>query len=164
VAPAATSRWQTLYRRLLALLLRPIAPPIWLGVIVAAGFIAAELALVLLLKRVAPENALGAVFLLGVSRGIHPAILPRGGLGPAIKTLARRSAIPVALDADVDRRLPESVEAAAYYVVGEALTNTAKYAQASEIQLRASLENGELRMSISDDGVGAARRPAAGRG
>ena len=91
-----------------------------------------------------------------ISRGIHPAILSRGGLGPAIRTLARRSAVPVVLDAAVDRRLPESVEVAAYYVVAEALTNAAKHAQASEIQLRASLDNGELRMTISDDGIGGA--------
>ncbi len=61
-----TSRWQTLYRRFLALVVRPTAPPLWLGVLVAAGFIAAELVLVEQLKRVAPENAFGAVFLLGV--------------------------------------------------------------------------------------------------
>ena len=91
-----------------------------------------------------------------LSRGIHPAILSRGGLGPAIKALARRSAVPVTLDVDVDRRLPESVEVAAYYVVAEALTNTAKHAQASEIRVCASANEGELRMSISDDGVGGA--------
>ena len=56
----------------------------------------------------------------------------------------------------MDRRLPESVEVSAYYVVAEALTNTAKHAQASEVQLRASLDNGELRMTISGDGVGGA--------
>jgi signal transduction histidine kinase len=91
-----------------------------------------------------------------ISRGIHPAILSRGGLGPAIKTLARRSAVPVTLDSEVDRRLPESVEVAAYYVVAEALTNTAKHAQASEIRLHASGADGELRITISDDGVGGA--------
>ena len=91
-----------------------------------------------------------------ISRGIHPAILSRGGLGPAIKTLARRSAVPVVLNADVDRRLPESIEVAAYYVVAEALTNTAKHAQASEIHLHASSDDTDLRMTISDDGVGGA--------
>jgi signal transduction histidine kinase len=91
-----------------------------------------------------------------ISRGIHPAILSRGGLGPAIKTLARRSAVPVVLDLDVDRRLPPSVEVAAYYVVAEALTNTAKHARASEVALHASYGDGELRITISDDGVGGA--------
>ncbi len=91
-----------------------------------------------------------------LSRGIHPAILSRGGLGPAMKTLSRRSAVPVTLDVEVDRRLPESVEVAAYYVVAEALTNTAKHAQASEIRVCASVDDGELSLSISDDGVGGA--------
>ncbi len=91
-----------------------------------------------------------------LSRGIHPAILSRGGLGPEIKTLARRSSVPVTLDIDVDRRLPEPVEVAAYYVVAEAITNTAKHAQASEIQIAAALVDGELQLTIGDDGVGGA--------
>ncbi len=91
-----------------------------------------------------------------LSRGIHPAILSRGGLGPAIKNLARRSVVPVKVELDVDRRLPESVEVAAYYVVAEALTNTAKHAEASQALVRASANAGEFRMSISDDGVGGA--------
>jgi signal transduction histidine kinase len=91
-----------------------------------------------------------------ISRGIHPAMLSKSGIGPAIKTLARRSAVPVALELDVDRRLPESVEVAAYYVVAEALTNAAKHAQASEVRVRAGVENDELRLTISDDGVGGA--------
>jgi signal transduction histidine kinase len=96
-----------------------------------------------------------------ISRGIHPAILSKGGLGPAIKTLARRSAVPVELDLNVDRRLPESVEVAAYYVVAEALTNAAKHAQASEVRVCAVATDDELHLSISDDGIGGA---AAGAG
>ncbi len=91
-----------------------------------------------------------------LSRGIHPAILSRGGLGPAIKTLARRSAVPVSLDLDVDRRLPESVEVAAYYVVAEALTNAAKHAEAEEVTVWARVDAAELRLQIADDGVGGA--------
>jgi signal transduction histidine kinase len=91
-----------------------------------------------------------------ISRGIHPAILSKGGLGPAIKTLARRSAIPVELDLDVDRRLSESVEVAAYYVVAEALTNAAKHAQASHVDISAAACDDELRLTIKDDGVGGA--------
>jgi signal transduction histidine kinase len=91
-----------------------------------------------------------------ISRGIHPAILSKGGLGPAIKTLARRSAVPVALDLDVDRRMPESVEVAAYYVVAEALTNAAKHAQASEVKVAAVAADVELHLRISDDGIGGA--------
>lgn len=91
-----------------------------------------------------------------LSRGIHPAILSKGGLGPAIKTLARRSTVPVGLDLAVDRRLPESIEVAAYYVVAEALVNVAKHANASGVTVRARLD-GDLRLEITDDGNGGAR-------
>ncbi len=91
-----------------------------------------------------------------LSRGIHPAILSRGGLAPAIKTLARRSPVPVDLELDVVAQLPESVEVAAYYVVAEALTNTAKYAEASEVFVRAESRDGVLHLTISDDGIGGA--------
>jgi signal transduction histidine kinase len=91
-----------------------------------------------------------------ISRGIHPAIISKGGLGPALKTLARRSAVPVVLRLDTDRRLPESAEVAAYYVVAEALTNAAKYAQASEVRINVDTDYAHLHLSISDDGVGGA--------
>ena len=66
MAASTSPQWQTLYRRFLALVLRPTAPPLWLGVIVVVGFIAVEIVLVLQLRRVAPQNAFGAIFLLGV--------------------------------------------------------------------------------------------------
>lgn len=92
-----------------------------------------------------------------LSRGIHPAILSRGGLGPALNTLARRSTVPVELHLGVNgRRLPDSVEVAAYYVVAEALTNTAKHAQASEVNVSADTDGANLRLSIRDDGIGGA--------
>lgn len=91
-----------------------------------------------------------------LSRGIHPAILSRGGLGPAIKTLARRSPVPVDLEVDVNGHLPESVEVAAYYVIAEALTNTAKYAQASGAIVQAACRDSVLHLTISDDGIGGA--------
>jgi signal transduction histidine kinase len=91
-----------------------------------------------------------------ISRGIHPAILSRGGLGPALKTLARRSTVPVVLQLFLARRLPESVEVAAYYFVSEALTNAAKHAQASEVYVDAEADGAYLRISIRDDGVGGA--------
>lgn len=90
------------------------------------------------------------------SRGIHPAFLSRGGLVPAIKTLARRSAVPVVLDLDITTRPSESVEVATYYVVTEALTNAAKYANASEVRVNAAIDDGWLRVSIADDGTGGA--------
>jgi signal transduction histidine kinase len=89
-----------------------------------------------------------------ISRGIHPAILSKGGLGPALKTLARRSAVPVKLDLAVPQRLPEYVEVASYYVAAEALTNVAKHAQASEVQLVAKSEEEDIHLSIRDNGIG----------
>jgi signal transduction histidine kinase len=91
-----------------------------------------------------------------ISRGIHPAILAKGGLGSALKTLARRSAIPVELDLHVDRRLPESAEVAAYYIAAEALTNAAKHARASQVNARVEADGATLRLSIRDDGIGGA--------
>jgi PAS domain S-box-containing protein len=91
-----------------------------------------------------------------LSRGIHPAILSTGGLSAAFKTLARRSAVPVSLDLAVDGRLPESVEVAAYYVVAEALTNATKHANASEVNVRARVDEQCLSLYISDDGIGGA--------
>lgn len=94
--------------------------------------------------------------LLEISRGLHPAILSRGGLGPALKTLARRSSVPVALRLGVDQRLPDSVEVAAYYVVAESLTNAAKHAQASEVRVTVETDGHNVRLSIQDDGIGGA--------
>jgi signal transduction histidine kinase len=91
-----------------------------------------------------------------LSRGIHPAILSRGGLGPALKTLARRSAVPVELHLAVDRRLPEAAEVAAYYVVAEGLTNAAKHARASHVDVTVDVEAAALHLLIRDDGVGGA--------
>jgi signal transduction histidine kinase len=91
-----------------------------------------------------------------ISRGIHPAILSKGGLGPALKTLARRSTVPVELDVGVDRRLPECAEVAAYYIVAEALTNAAKHARACEVRVCVDVEGANLRLSIRDDGIGGA--------
>ena len=97
------------------------------------------------------------------SRGIHPAILARGGLGPALRTLARRSAIPVELDITADTRFPEPIEVAAYYVASEALANATKHAQASRVEVTLATRNGRLLLSVRDDGVGGAD-PARGSG
>jgi signal transduction histidine kinase len=98
-----------------------------------------------------------------MSRGIHPAILTESGLTAALRTLARRSAVPVALDVRCDERLPDPVEVAAYYVVSEALTNAAKHARASLVRIDVCAEEGVLRLSILDDGVGGAD-PSGGSG
>jgi signal transduction histidine kinase len=99
-----------------------------------------------------------------LSRGIHPAILSKGGLGPALRALARRSAIPVGIDVDVDERLPESIEVAAYYVVAEALTNAVKYSQASRVDIRVGREADELHIAVADDGIGGATSAGGGSG
>jgi signal transduction histidine kinase len=91
-----------------------------------------------------------------ISRGIHPAILSRGGLGRALTALARRSAVPVELDLRAQRRLPEHVEVAAYYVVSEALTNAAKHAHASVVHVALDTHDAILQLTIRDDGVGGA--------
>jgi signal transduction histidine kinase len=98
-----------------------------------------------------------------IALGIHPAVLAEGGLGPALKTLARRSPIPVRLDVRAQRRLPEPVEVAAYYVVAEALTNAAKYARASEVDVVVDMGGPTVRVAVRDDGEGGAD-PARGTG
>ena len=98
-----------------------------------------------------------------LSRGIHPAILSEGGLGPALRTLARRSSVPVELQVGMEGRLPERVEVVGYYVVAEALTNVAKHADASVVQVEVDTNDGLLRLAIRDDGVGGAD-PTRGTG
>ena len=93
-----------------------------------------------------------------ISRGIHPAILSEGGLTPALKALARRSAVPVELDLRTGRRLPGQVEVAAYYAVSEALANAAKHAHASVVHVEADALDATLRLTIRDDGIGGADR------
>src|SRR5207253_11201341 len=72
-----------------------------------------------------------------VSRGIHPAILTEAGLGPALRALARRSNVPIDVDVRLDERLSAPIEAAAYYIASEALTNVAKHAHANIVELSA---------------------------
>jgi signal transduction histidine kinase len=91
-----------------------------------------------------------------MSRGIHPAILTEGGLGPALKALARRSGLPVEIDVRCDRRVADGIEVAAYYVASEALTNAAKHAEASRVQIAVHLDEATLYLSIRDDGLGGA--------
>ena len=91
-----------------------------------------------------------------ISRGIHPAVLSRGGLGPALRALARRSAIPVDLEIGSDERFPEPIEVAAYFVASEALANAAKHSQASRIGVSFEQRERSLLLSIGDDGVGGA--------
>jgi signal transduction histidine kinase len=91
-----------------------------------------------------------------ISRGIHPAILSEGGLAAALKSLGRRSMVPVSFDVAIERRLADSIEIAAYYVVAEALTNAAKHAQASQVNVCAETTDARLDLSVRDDGIGGA--------
>jgi signal transduction histidine kinase len=115
------------------------------------------------LSRIAAGLADAVAELQKFSRGIHPAILSERGLGPALRTLARRSAVPVDLDVTTNARFPEPIEIAAYYVASEALANTMKHAQASRTQISLTTRPGSLLLSIRDDGVGGAN-PARGSG
>ena len=96
-----------------------------------------------------------------VSRGIHPTILTEAGLGPALRALARRSDVPIEVDVSLDERLPAPIEAGAYYIASEALTNVAKHAHANVVQLIASHDIGILTLEVRDDGIGGVE---AGRG
>jgi PAS domain S-box-containing protein len=98
-----------------------------------------------------------------LARGLHPAVLTDRGLGPALGSLAQRAPVPVQLDATVAERLPAGVEAAAYYVVAEALTNVAKYAHAAAVRVDVCRSDGRLHVTVSDDGVGGAD-PSLGSG
>jgi signal transduction histidine kinase len=99
------------------------------------------------------------------SQGLHPALLSRSGLEPALRELARRSPIPVSLDLHVPRfpRLPEPVEVAVYYAVSEALANAAKHAAANEVLIRVTSDETTVRATVSDEGVGGAD-PGGGSG
>jgi signal transduction histidine kinase len=91
-----------------------------------------------------------------LARGIHPAILTERGLVAALEMLAGRCGIPVDLCAELDDRLPPPVEAAAYYIVAEALTNATKHAEAGRVRVDVRRLDGEALVEVSDDGVGGA--------
>jgi PAS domain S-box-containing protein len=96
-----------------------------------------------------------------LAHGILPAVLARGGLRAGVEALASRTPVPVEVDVSVGR-LPAAVEATAYFVVAEALTNVAKHARARCAEVTACVEDSELRVQIRDDGVGGARRDGSG--
>ena len=98
-----------------------------------------------------------------ISHGVHPAILSRSGLEPALKSLARQSVLPVELHLRAGRQLPGHVEVAAYYAVSEALANAAKHAHASAVHVELDTPGAILQLAIRDDGIGGAD-PAHGSG
>ena len=96
-----------------------------------------------------------------LAHGIHPAALTQHGLASAVEGLAERASVPVVVDVP-DERFPESVESAAYFVAAEALTNVAKYAQASSARVIAKRTDGHLILTVEDDGIGGAHPSAEG--
>src|SRR5207244_10016051 len=102
------------------------------------------------------DLALALEELRELARGLHPAVLTDRGLDAALESLASRAPVPVELEADLEERLPGAVEAAAFYVVSEALTNVAKYADASFARVRVARDNGLATVEVVDDGVGGA--------
>ena len=97
-----------------------------------------------------------------ISHGIHPATLSHRGLVPALRALSRRSVLPIEFDVHVERRLPEPVEIAAYYVVSEALTNATKHAHASVVHVELDARDTTVRLAVRDDGIGGADRHGSG--
>jgi PAS domain S-box-containing protein len=109
------------------------------------------------------ELAAAAAELRELARGIHPAVLVEGGLEPALRGLLQRCPIPASLKEVPRQRLGPAIEATAYFVVAEALTNIARYAEATHVDVRARLAGGRLEVVVGDDGLGGAD-PARGTG
>src|SRR4051794_32393363 len=116
-----------------------------------------------LLGAAREELATALAELRELARGIHPAILTDRGLAPAVEALAERAPLPVSLQAMPDQRLPAPVEAAAYFVVAESLTNVAKYARAQHATVSVQQDDGFAVVEVRDDGVGGAN-PRGGTG
>ena len=101
--------------------------------------------------------------LRNLARGIHPAVLTDRGLDAALSALAARSTVPVQLDVRLKERPPASVEATAYFIVAEALTNAARYANATAASVSVRQQGDKLHIEVADDGVGGAeQRPGGG--
>jgi signal transduction histidine kinase len=110
-----------------------------------------------LVDELASKLAVALSELRELARGIHPAILTDRGLGPAIEALASRATLPVTCEISVDERLSPPIEAAAYFVVAEGLTNIVKYAGATEARVEIRREREVVHVSVDDDGAGGAR-------
>ncbi|HEY3184580.1 MAG TPA: PAS domain S-box protein [Gaiellaceae bacterium] len=115
-----------------------------------------------LLELAIDELAAAVQEIRDLASGLHPSVLSERGLPAALEALVLRAPVPVELEALPDRRLPEQVEAAAYYVVAEALANVHKHAGARRVVVRATTGGGRLVVEVADDGVGAADEGGAG--
>jgi signal transduction histidine kinase len=116
-----------------------------------------------LIAQARDEAQLAVKELRELARGIHPALLSDRGLGVALEALASRAPVPVEVTGVPEQRLPPAIEAAAYFVTAEALTNVAKYAHATEAFVELIVDDGRLTLSVRDDGCGGAD-PSAGTG
>ena len=141
---------------------RMVAVGITLG-LAEAQFVADPGTAVKLIARARDEARLAVKELRELARGIHPAVLTDRGLGAALEALAARAPVPVDVRRLPEERLNPAVEACAYFVTAEALTNVAKYANATEASVHASVEDGCLRVEVRDDGTGGAD-PTCGTG
>ena len=115
-----------------------------------------------LLDAAIEELAAGLDELRALASGLHPALLTERGLETALEALVMRAPLPVDLDFELDRRLPEQIEAAAYYVVAEALANVQKHAGAHRASVRVATGDGHVAVSVSDDGAGGADEEGSG--
>ncbi|HWM12476.1 MAG TPA: sensor histidine kinase [Solirubrobacteraceae bacterium] len=116
-----------------------------------------------LIAQAREEAQLAVKELRELARGIHPAVLSDRGLGAALEALAGRAPVPVEVIGVPEQPIAPDIEAAAYFVTAEALTNVAKYANASSASVTLSLDDGCLRLSVEDDGIGGAD-PSTGSG
>jgi signal transduction histidine kinase len=116
-----------------------------------------------LLASAGDELSLALEELRELARGLHPAVLSDRGLRAAVEALAARAPVPVEIADVPGERLPAPVEAAAYYLIAEALTNVAKYARATAVRIRVTAREDSVAVEVSDDGVGGADA-AAGSG
>jgi signal transduction histidine kinase len=115
-----------------------------------------------MLDEASAELARATEELRELARGIHPAVLSDRGLAAAVESLAKRAPLPVQIDASLDERLPEAVEAAAYFVVAEALTNVVRHSGADRAEVGIHRDNGRLRVEVRDDGAGGADGAGSG--
>lgn len=97
-----------------------------------------------------------------IARGVHPAALTQDGLEAALANMTDRSPVPVRLQVTLDRRLPAEIEATAYFLVSEALTNSARHAQAESVDVTVTLDSGRLMVAVTDDGIGGAQSEPGG--
>jgi PAS domain S-box-containing protein len=115
-----------------------------------------------LLDELAADLASAVDQLRELARGIHPAVLTDGGIEPAIRGLARRSTVPAVLVSAPSERYSPQVEATAYFIVAEALTNAVRHASATRVEIEMTADNGALLIEVRDDGIGGADQSGGG--